>query len=45
MLEKQRLDEQQNMQNQMVEQMKMQQESQKAMFNLVETFMNRFKQS
>jgi hypothetical protein len=44
-LEKQRLDVQQNMQNQMVEQMKMQQESQKAMFNLFETFMNKFKQS
>lgn len=45
MLEKQRMDVQQNMQNQMVEQMKMQQESQKAMFNLFETFMNTFKQS
>jgi hypothetical protein len=44
-LEKQRLDVQQNMQNQMVEQMKMQQESQKAMFNLFETFMTKFKQS
>ncbi|CAB4025849.1 Hypothetical predicted protein [Paramuricea clavata] len=44
-LEKQRLDVQQNMQNKMVEQMKMQPESQKAMFNLFETFMNKFKQS
>ncbi|CAB4025900.1 Hypothetical predicted protein [Paramuricea clavata] len=44
-LEKQRLDVQQNMQNQMVEQMKMQEESQKAMFNLFQTFMNKFKQS
>jgi hypothetical protein len=42
-LEKQKLDLQQGMQNQMLEQLRMQQQSQAAMFNLFQTFSDKFK--
>ena len=43
-LEKQKLDVQQGMQNQIMEQLRMQQQSQEAMFNLFQTFADKFKQ-
>ena len=43
-VEKQTLDVQQGMQNQMLEQLRMQQQSQEAMFNLFQTFADRLKQ-
>lgn len=42
-LEKQKLDVQQEMQNQILEQLKMQQQSQESMFNLFQTFIDKFK--
>ena len=43
-LEKQKLDVQQGMQNQILEQLRMQQQSQEAMFNWFQTFADKFKQ-
>ncbi len=42
-LEKQKLNVQRRMQNQILEQLRMQQQSQEAMFNLFQTFANKFK--
>ena len=42
-LEKQKLDLQQGMENQMLEQLRMQQHSQAAMFNLFQNFSDKFK--
>ena len=42
-LEKQKLDVQQGMQNQILEQLRMQQQSQEATFNLFQTFADKFK--
>lgn len=42
-LEKQKLDLQQGMQNQILEQFKLQQQSQEAMFNILKTFIDKFK--